>query len=363
MPTRVIELSPHDLGEAGTLAANILKWGPSRSVSSSYWDWRIRHNPALTNGQPLGWGIRNATGRLVGLLLNVPQLIWCDGQLLTAYASSTYIVAPDFRQRGLLLAHTFAQQKEVRLLLNTTANPTVRKIFLHFGFSELSGWDEVFFWILDPFQLAASLVLLKKRGLVLAGVLNWISTLPGVSHLAVKIGWPKPTNVVVEKVHQIDTQFDQLWEEVKSEYEITAARTARVLSWRFHGNPLQDRRLTVLAAKDRQGKLLGYLAWRRFDTPELALKRARIVDLFASKRHPEVVDALLLAVLSEAKADGVSVLEIAHVGNEVRQHLTELGVFRRRTSSGAYLFKWNGLNPPMRVDGWHMSGIDGDFSM
>ena len=329
------------------------------------WHWRLLDNPAANLNEDLGWICQTESGQIVGLLANVPQLFWAENQVVLACACSTYVVDPTHRLQGLALARAFFRQKKPVLLLNTTANRAAREIFWHFGAHELPAWDEVFFWVLRPLSFVASVLRRSQRASMLAKPVTSLSRVPLMRDIAFRRGWPiQPKGITVEPVTRIDNAFDALWDRLREEHAVTAVRTAHVLSWRFHGSPSGDRRCNVLAARDNRGRLLGYLAWRRFDMPEIGLTRARIVDIFAPVGRPEVMDALLRGTLLAARADGASVLEIQHVSKQVRHHLMQRGALRRRTESGGYLFEWNHNDYAARgANNWYPSAIDGDSAM
>lgn len=357
-------LTPSHFEPAAKLAAAVFDLAVEADPEAT-WRWKLLDNPAANLNEDLGWVCQTEGRQIVGLLANVPQLFWVEDGVVLACACSTYAVDPTHRLQGLALARAFFRQKRPVLLLNTTANRAAREIFRHFGAHELPGWDEVFFWVLRPLSFVASVLRRSRRASVLARLTTSLSRVPLVRDVAFRRGWPaQPKGITIEPVTRIDNAFDVLWERLREEHAATAVRTAQVLSWRFHDHPSGDRRCNVLAAGDNRGRLLGYLAWRRFDMPEIGLARARIVDLFAPVGQPEVMDALLKSALLAARADGASVLEIQHMSKQVRHHLLQRGTLRRRSESGGYLFKWNDSHyAACGVNSWYPSGIDGDSAM
>jgi hypothetical protein len=350
-------LTERDFPAAAALVARVLEQRPEKA-DVAVWRWRTVENPAGSGGD-FGWLLRDSGGACVGVMLNLPQRMWVDGQELAAGVSSNWAVAAEHRRHGLLLASSFARQRGPALLLNTSANHAATEILRKLGFLEAPAWGEVFFWVVRPGALAAGLA--AARGLRAA---RHLGNLPIVRSLRWKRGWPAaPDGIVTSEAPQITGEFDDLWLELRREHKFTAVRSSRFLTWRLHTHPIPAHRAQVIVARNDRGRLRGYVAWRRAGTPGMPVERARIVDLFAPRQEPAVTDALVRAAIAAADASGVAALEIAHVSPQLRARFRQLGAYSRVTTSGGYFLKWTAAPPAVAPDEWSIAGVDGDFAM
>jgi hypothetical protein len=362
--TTIRPLRSQDFAAAARLVATV--FGRPQDEVERVWRWRLEENPAAeTLEGEYGWLVDGGDGLPVGVLVNLPQMMWLHHREELACTASHYAVDAQHRSYGLLLASAFIRQPRPALLLNTTANPTSRDIFRRFGFTELSGWNDVFLWALNPLSMAATVLARKTCGKPVARIAAGLSRTTAARSFSLKRGWPRlPRSIRLDPIVRIDEEFDALWQRLRSRCTLTAVRTARVVEWRFHRHPLPGRRCHVLGARDSGGTLLGYVAWRRADLRVPQMTRARIVDLFASPDDEDTVRALVRGAIDAARGDGAAVLEIAHVGGPLRTHLRAMKALRRTTDSGAYLYKWaRAAGATTAEDRWYATGIDGDFGL
>ena len=110
-----------------------------------------------------GWVLVDGQA-VVGCLSNLAHVYQLGEQRLLAAIAVGMVVAPAFRGSSMQLIVAFARQRNVDLLLNTTAAPHVSKIseFLKFTRIPQPGYDRSLYWVLrsGPFARAA----LRKKG-------------------------------------------------------------------------------------------------------------------------------------------------------------------------------------------------------
>ncbi|WP_210409281.1 GNAT family N-acetyltransferase, partial [Methanococcoides sp. NM1] len=97
---------------------------------------------------PYGWVIEDEKSEIVGFLGNIPVKYQIKGINDIAAAGTSLYVRPSVRGvASLQPILAFTRQKNIKLLLNTTANSTVTKIFSKFGFSDLSApFNDMEYW-------------------------------------------------------------------------------------------------------------------------------------------------------------------------------------------------------------------------
>ena len=99
-------------------------------------------------------------------------------------------------------------------------------------------------------------------------------------------------NIMVERVFEAGHEFNQLWEEVKEEYNWIQNRESDFLTWRYLNEPTKS--FQVWAAKE-EGRLVGYMITNVNRRPNKT--KARIVDWLVPRERVDVFKSLLQAVL------------------------------------------------------------------
>lgn len=126
-------------------------------------------------------------------------------------------------------------------------------------------------------------------------------------HLMTK---PSVRQFEVSRIISFDQQFDQLWNEVSSNYEIIARRNSQYLNWRYPQSSAQE--YTIYAAYGEHNRLRGYMVLKVEDNE--AEKVGIIVD-FLTTSEAEVMNALLyktVAYFLAQRVDYVKCLAGAH---------------------------------------------------
>jgi hypothetical protein len=281
------------------------------------------------------------------------------------------LVTPEARGSSLQLLLSFSRQADVDLLLNTTAAPHVSKIaeFLKFRRIPQPAYDRSLFWVLRsrPFATAA----LRKKGYS-----SRVSRVAGP--LLAPVFWTegrlrrRDVRHVADRIElrtvppeDIGSEFDHLWQrKLAEEPKLLAMRDSRTLRWHFAGRGRPDPPLVIGAYA--RAELVGYAAVVRQDAPHLALKRARVADLFVEGDNPEVVRALLSSAAAEARLGGAAMLEVIGFPSHLRQIFQTLRPFELRDESWPFLFKTSdpGLQTALAAESqWHACLFDGDGSL
>jgi len=104
-------------------------------------------------------------------------------------------------------------------------------------------------------------------------------------------------------IDSFDCKFDQLWENISSQYEIISVRDSNYLNWRYIQNPRW--KYKILAAYDHENNLKGYMVIRLEN--KKTEKVGLIID-FLTLPDQNIIDILLYSAVSyflSRKADYV----------------------------------------------------------
>jgi hypothetical protein len=260
-------------------------------------------------GLARGWVIEQ-DGVVLGFLANVFQQFCYRGKLLTAATASSFVVAQEARGFALNLAITFAGQRGVDLLLNTTAAAHVSEIFQFIKFKRMPqpGYGSIYYWIADGKgfiaaglqKLAVPRGVSKVIGFVAGPILEIVDRFRGRQ--------PSPNfTYEIRGLNEIDDEIADLWKEL-CEWgdQLTIARSPETLRWQLSIRDDSDAAL-ICARKDE--RLLGYAAIVRVFKPHLGLVMYRLVDLLARNNESPILDGLLRTAFDHAKREGAHILD------------------------------------------------------
>jgi hypothetical protein len=363
---RVREVDFDDLESVAILTRSIGWDAPTVESWKRLWI----DNPGLQVGEPRinrGWVLEEGS-RVVGFLSNLAQLYNFGGRALRAAIAASLVVAREFRGQTFQLVLAYAQQRNVDLLLNTTAAPQVSKIFQFLKFEPIPQphYNRIFYWVLRTAHFLNSG--LRKKGyakpvsrigsVMLAPLLWGEMRLRGRGR---RFG-DGALNIKILPAEAIGSDVDELWERKIAEgRKLLAYRDARSLRWHF--SAAGKSHSPVLIAAYSGTRLVGYLALVRQDGPDIHLQRARVADLFVERDDPATIGQLLDVAMQQALADGADMLEVIGFPVHFQQLFQEYRPFRRWNESCPFLYK--APQPDLHhelgsADLWHACLYDGD---
>jgi len=340
------------------------------------WEWLWDGNPAIAAfpaGFPAGWVIEQGDN-VVGYLGNVPMLYHLGGRVLLAAAARGFAVDLAFRSHSLKLAAAFLSQKNVHLLLNTSANVSTSKVFKALRASKIPqrDYDQAFIWVLHPVGFLTAFF--QKRGLPrgVASVAGWAFA-PAL-YAGIELGRRRPAAEGGEvKIIKVDPQhiageFDEFWQRTLRARPdcLLAERSAAVLRWR-HGHPgAAARQFSIFMAR-RNESMIGYATFTREDSPDIGLLRCSLVDLIAEDDDEAVIRHLLTAGYEHARDSGCHVLEIKGFPTRIRNCFSAAGrPYTRTLPSWEFWYKAVApdlIQPLSQTDCWYGSSFDGDAGL
>ena len=165
----------------------------------------------------------------------------------------------------------------------------------------------------------------------------------------------------IEEVKHVGSEFDKLWQEISPQFPIIFVRDAKFVKWRFLEDP--GNKHTLLAARDKDGKLRGYLDILVSDIRGLPV--GRIMDLFCSPEDQELADTLLAGAFEIFKQRKVAFTTCMGLHPVHRKKVRRYLYFKPRRREAPALLHWKAaptLKPlAQNSENWHLSHADGDL--
>lgn len=315
----------------------------------------------------MGWVVEDQDARIVGYLGNIPLAYSYEGQRLLAASAHTWVVDAAARTASLLLLRAFLGQKDVDLLLCTTAKPVTSRIFDAAKVPRLpvAGYDISLYWITYHAGLGASL--LRQKGW--PGVALAEAVLPPVGALLDRMLRTQPAwrydSSELSFLDSFDEGFDVFWERLcAGRRHLLGVRDRATLAWHFHESLAQGRAWVV--AHRIQGVLNAYAIFLRQDNPEYRLTRMRLVDYQSLSGETDSLAAFIGAALRRCQAERLHLLEVVGFTDSIRQQLVAWGARQRVLPSWMFYYKAPRLELARalaRSDAWYPSFYDGDGSL
>jgi hypothetical protein len=337
------------------------------------WDRLWRENPAIQEwGAPdrIGW-ILAAGEEVVGFLGSIPLLYEYEGKSLIAAATCRFAVDPSYRASGHILMTAFVRQKNVDLLLNTTATPAAGKIMTALKTSQLPQKDfgKVMFWVLDGHHFTEAVLLKAGMGSALSAIGSGLGSMALGVESAFRKRIPhsyRTKYTVVEcELESLEGSFDQFCRDmIANTNRLTGRRTAAVMRWHFRPpESTKTAKALLCYAADR---LVGYGIVRHEADSNLTLRRSLIADLVAQDDDTTIVQELIAAAYQNAKREGTHVLEMMGFPAAIRQAAARWKPYSREYPSCPFFFKAREKmlhEKLLEESAWYACPFDGDATL
>ena len=353
--------------------AQLGRWLGQGTDSEENWKRLWVDNPAVQTGRAvsrIGW-VLESDGAVVGFFGTIPLLCEFQGTTLVAAASCRFAVSPEFRSFSHLLVSSFLRQKDVDLLLNTTATPAAGKMMVASKAAPLPQEDygKVLFWVLDSQRFMESVLrkLDAHPSLVATGgfagsMAFWVEKrLRGRIPQSANLGYRVSEHGLDEIPSALDSFCDG---QIPKSMRLLGQRNSAILRWHF-APPGSNKNCRVLICWDEK-RIVGYAVMRRELDPKSGLKRAMVADLLAAEDNPGTVQSLIAAAYTNAKRAGSHVIEVMGFPRSIRQTLLRWKPYTREYPSPPYFYKARDralhealLNP----DAWYACPFDGDATL
>lgn len=356
------------LSDYDAIAALMQRYG-METYAREDWQGLWKGNPVYerrAGDWPIGWVLESNDSRVVGFSGNIPVACCFGGKELTAAVTSAWVVDANHRSHSMLLASKYFAQKNVDLLLNTTAIHVAGQIFRAFHAKPIpvEGLETALFWVLDYRGFALSS--LVRKGVPLSAMVSYPAAAALSVFAAIKGGSSGGRDLPrVNALADFDERFDGLWQQLKERTDVLlSGRDRETLRWHFRRS-LRSNGLWIYT-HETEGRLTSYAIFQRQDKADVGLTRMRLVDFQSVDANPLILDAMMAAALRRAKAEGVQMLEVLGFSGSVRSRLEKLAPFRRKLPSQLYYYKAlsKELKTPLaNPQAWQPCSYDGDSSL
>lgn len=259
-----------------------------------------------------------------------------------------------------------------RFHITTTANEISSQLNKAMGMNEIpvNDFSQQFLWLLQP-EMAVTWALGQSGSKVLRALAERFPAkllLKGAARLWF-IGYRQLqfacSKLSVEPVVSFTSEFNELWENNKKDYDITTVRDCAFVTWRHCRVPSLVGKTFVFACRD-QGQLCGYIALQARAHESGYLRGHYVVtDLFYERARKDVLHNLMNYAFEFAKAKECSIFQVSGFSNEVMEELKTQRPYIRRGKLCPYWYKGPsyitaGLDEEKR---WWPSGSDGDSNL
>jgi hypothetical protein len=339
-------------------------------IPKSYEEWKHLwiNNPVYYEFRhwPIGWVCENEDREIVGSISNIPLAYELDSQPVMTTTSRGLVVDSGYRPYSFSLLGQFFGQRNVELFLNTSVNDKAFRLHEVFHASRVpvGKWDQSAFWITNYSGFARGALATRElwRGLggpASAGLFFWDK----IRGRGPRTGRAQSEPQLCTKV---DSQFDAFWEKIRrsANPRLLAVRSREALDWHL-GPALADGRAWIVTVHDQAG-LSAYATFRRQDSPEVGLRRMRLVDFKALGDATGSLTAILSAALLKCREQDIDMLETMGFSAEKQQVIESMNPHYRALSAWRYFYKANGTSLASRLsrsDVWDPTCFDGDSSL
>jgi GNAT superfamily N-acetyltransferase len=257
----------------GILALRNLVFGRVErdKLDPRFWRWQIRENP-----DGVAWiHLAEEWGKIVGHLADLPKRFSVQGEVVLGTLTHDMMVHPDYRRRGISVAtarYGIDKVKKENGLFMTAYS--VREESLNSLIK--AGWRVVVKLPVLVFPIRFQGIVnrylrFQPASLLIGAVVRFFYFL--------LFGWRrkrKRKGVAIERVYDLDEQFDRFWGKATSLYPIMGNRSRSYLTWRYLRHP--TRNYCIYRAL-QNGEMKGYIVLRKVEL--LEFNSAVIVDLLA----------------------------------------------------------------------------------
>lgn len=316
---------------------------------------------------PMGWVLETAHLQLVGHIGNIYLEYYLDGKIVTSTSARSWVVDHNYRGSSFKLLRTFCIQQNINLLTITTANFRAGRVFAAEGAMKppAGSYDRAAFWIIDHQKFASSLLIKKTIPLPQVLALPIGAALSAISWVR-NIGRCNPKqHTYISEVNTIDARFDRFWEKLRAQpNRLLCVRDRAAIAWRFD-RPLRAGNAWIFAYENYDEEFTGYAVFLRQDSPEIGLRRMRLVDFQSEGDGAKFLHDVIEVALSRCHTEGIHVLESIGFGNVRRKQIDALAPYQRQLPSWMFWYKVSAQNPElakalMNPDVWDPCTYDGD---
>mgnify|MGYP005840917829 CR=1 FL=1 len=260
------------------------------------WRWEFMEGP---DGKALIYIVDDG-GKIVGHFADIPRRFSIHGKEVLGTLSVDLMVHSDYRRRGIFEAMgRYAAQRVKRengvFMMAYPIRPETIQGLRKIGWKEITELPVLVYPIKFTGIVKRYLHFLLIS-LLIGGIARFLYDL-----LFFMRRKGEKEGIEIEKVDQLDNQFEQFCEKALSLYSIMGMRNRNYLTWRYLRHP--KRTYNIYRAMEK-GKMKGYIVLRKVSL--LDFNSAVIVDLLAMGE--EALNALLKKGIDHSRREGVDLL-------------------------------------------------------
>ena len=261
-----------------------------------FFKWQIRENP-----DGMAWIYLVEDGnKIVGHLADLPKRFSVQGKVVLGTLTHDMMVHPDYRRRGISTAtaiyaiHKIEKEKGWFMTAYSIREESFNSLIK-------TGWKTVLKLPILVFPIRFRGIVnrylrFQPMSLVIGGMARCFYFF--------SFGWRKKRKrkgVEIERVNELDQQFDGFWEKAISLYPIMGNRSRSYLTWRYLRHPTRS---YVIYRALRKGEMIGYIVLRKVEL--LGFNSAVIADLLALDQ--ETLSELVEKGVEHGHRDGADLL-------------------------------------------------------
>ena len=303
------------------------------------WTWQFIDNPfGRREGDELPIWVALDGDRVVGQIAVQNALLQVDGKTFEAGWAVDIMILRSHRGAGIASRLHEAVVGDVDILMALTMAHASRRLAEREGCLTLADVHQLTRWVrFDAVSVRRYLLLRtanRRRANIVArlscNVFQFHRLFPRLANPLLRLRDlvrrppPGPGATHIAEVDRFGPETDELWERTRGDYPVIFPRDARFLNWRFVDCPEPRYRRFVA---ERGGRVVGHVVLRRAEPVELP--QGIIVDLYASRRDVQTVDALVRHSLAFF-GDKVSAVDCGTSIEEFEAVLRTHGFFRTR---------------------------------
>lgn len=294
--------------------------------------------------------------RIAGTLGYMPADFWIRGKRTAVRFTHDLLVDPDYRGGGLgrlIVENAFALGDFFPGGMWMT--DPCRKIHVDAGFVDATALV-TYSLVLDP----ASFVTRKEMPLFKA--VAGRAALTANRALAMQRARRAVSGGGVQEVERFSANMDAAWERLAAGYDITHARDAAYLNWKYLEHPWLPYRGLVASGGTAPA---GYAVWRLAPSGA-AEKRAVVADFLTARGDSDTLRRLLAGVVVEAAAAGMESVSVLTTQPWAVSLLRSMGFLPREARNTWVVAGWQNVIPREWLEDtspWHvcMGDSDGDI--
>ncbi|WP_445474217.1 hypothetical protein ACT9XH_07455 [Methanococcoides methylutens] len=346
MPTTKIRpLEEKDFSELADLLSEELQ-SPPEIWQRRFDMWWI-NNPWMDPSIQYGWVLEDDKTEIVGFLGNIPIKFQIKGRDDIAAAGTSLYVRPSVRGvNSLQPILAFSRQKNIKLLLNTTANETATKIFPKLGFSDLSApFNDMEYWYVRDYGKMCDFYV--RTNITPHRLLPLIkASLAPIKLVSPFVRWFKdkrkfklqPDHYKCSLCTYCDDSFTELWNDSKKENATTLCRDAETLNWLYFSKAVAEKRYVIKCIDTRNEKLVGYFV---FDIAcsEKDIKAIQLKDAYIPQFEEGIFLSLIAFSIDLAKRHDVAASAFWPIDQKMDEILKKQIKIKRKHKR-AYLYKF-----------------------